>query len=269
MSQPRPTRARLFALACAALLASCRGEGSREPVAGLYAISGGGQVSYGDPAVVRAAKPGTMLRGDATISVDKGPAVLEGLNGAMVALGSGRHRLSSLKALSMPAGNEASRLALVITDRAQEKQVGLLLTRSRYEPAESGKALPKAEEDKETQKALGFFFTPGGSGGGGQEPQRVGPPPTPGRYMHALKRPLVGGDGRRRLMKAQGAVVVELQDNATAIAGDLPLPLDLTEVRRILVAEGSAVLKLPSGEVRLEAGQVAEIAELSDAPAGP
>jgi hypothetical protein len=55
-------------------------------------------------------------------------------------------------------------------------------------------------------------------------------------------------------------VVVEWRDQATLFAEELKLPLDLSDVARVVVVDGTAQLSLPGGKVEIGSGQEAAIA---------
>ncbi len=246
-------------LAAALLAISCKKEMTGRPVAGLFALKGSGQVHRGE-AWRRTAKPGMTLTDEVTVALsDNSRAVLEGLNGMLVLLDEGNHALGGIKELSVKPIEK--RRVFLVTDKAERREVGPLLTTARYEPIQSGQGLP--QQDNDTAKGMAYFFTPGGTGGQGNErPGHAAPPPPwvlDKRYVHALRRPLAEGDGRRKLVVAKGDVVVEFQDRATAFVSELSLPLDLSEVARVVVLDGTAKLELPGGELELDDGEEAEL----------
>ncbi len=250
----------LAALLAALALAGCGRKPSKAPAAGLYALIGGGKVTREVPALLRTPRPGMTLSFDMVLELD-GEAVLEGLNGTYVVLGSGRHSVNALSALHLQA--PPTRRALWVTDAAEERDIGTLVEPSRYEPLESGKPLKDPAHDSFADNAA-FLFLPQGSA----QPDAPGPPqgsapPWTGApaFIRPLRRALPPGDGLRTLAKASGAVVVEFEDRATALASELKLPLDLAGVRRIVVVRGSARIALPGGKLAdLEEGQIAEVA---------
>ncbi|MGI5862054.1 MAG: hypothetical protein ACOX6T_08345 [Myxococcales bacterium] len=249
----------VFVLAAALLAVACKKEETGRPVAGLFALKGSGQVRRGE-AWRRSARPGMTLTDDARLALaDNSRAVLEGLNGMLVVLGEGEHAMSRVKALSVKPAEKRS--VYRVTDKAERREVGPLLTTARYEPVESGKGLPT--QDNDTAKGMAYFFTPGGTGAQGSErPAHAAPPPPwvlDKRYVHALRRPLAEGDGKRKLVVAKGDVVVEFQDRATAFATELTLPLDLSDVARVVVLDGTAKLELPGGQLELDDGEEAEL----------
>lgn len=242
-------------------LSSCSRKPSKAPAAGLYALRGGGKVTRDVAGFVRSPRPGMTLSFDMVLELE-GEAVLEGVNGTFVALGSGRHRIASLNALYLQA--PARRRVLSIADAAEEREVGTLVEASRYEPLESGKPLENPGEDSFASN-VAFLFLPqgGGQAEDAERPQGVPPWSGPPAFIRPLRRPLAPGDGLRMLVQAAGAVVVEFEDRATALTSALELPLDLAGVRRIVVAVGSARIALPGGKVAdLAEGQVAEVAPL-------
>jgi hypothetical protein len=257
----RPALALALIAAAAAASPGCSRKASKEPAAGIYALRGGGKVTRESPPLLRSPRPGMTLAFDMVLELEQ-KAVLEGLNGAFVALDSGRHRVASINALRLPA--QPSRRVVWVADAAEEREVGALIPAVRYEPLESGKALKDPQQDGFADNAA-FLFLPQGSKPREPDHPSGAPPPWMGApsFIRSLRRPLVEGDGQRALTSAEGEVVVEFEDRATALAEELKLPLDLVGVRRIVVARGRARLSLPGGKsAALGEGQVAEIAPL-------
>jgi hypothetical protein len=184
-------------------------------------------------------------------------AVLEGLNGVLVPLEDGAHPLGRISRLAVAASEK--RRVHWVTDKAVPREVGALMTRARYERLQSGQPLP--EGDTKMAESMAYFFTPGGNPTD-EKPAHAAPPPPwvmDKSYVHGLSRPLEPGDQSRTLVAAAGFVVVELQDRATVFAERLKLPLDLHDVARVVVIDGSAKLLLPGGKLELDDGEEAEL----------
>jgi len=259
---------RLAAAACLVVLLSCT-RPAPQAVAGIYAVKGVGTLTRGEKkkAVVRRAQAGKTLSTDMTLELEKGGAVLESWDGSFVYLPQGKHVVRTLQLA--PARDDASRRVQIVTDKVAIKDIPTPVVQPRYEPPESTKPLSNPE-DEELKSDVAYFFTPHHSSdeaaGEVEDPTPKGPPAPwmlKDRYVHPLRRPVKPGDSGRMLVEAKGAVVVEFADQATAFADSLKLPLDLSEVKRVVVADGSARLVLPSGQkVDLKTGDVAEIAPL-------
>lgn len=263
----RATARLLLPLAAACLGgAACEKPGPAVPVAGIFAAQGEATVTWGPKRrpTARRARPGMLLMSDMTLDSEKG-VVLEAFDGTFVWLPGGEHAASKLK-LPLGAAEGASLQVLAVGAQAVRKSVPPPAVAGRYEPP-SGKPVDLSES-AEFRSDLAFFFTPRSEGSEDAEAPARSPPASPwqmkDKYVHALRRPLKAGDGARLLSAASGAVVVEFQDNATALASTLKLPIDLLDVRRVVVAKGSATLALPGGkQVELRDGEVAEIAPLN------
>ncbi len=254
----------LLALAATVALGACEKPRPVTPVAGIYAVQGEAKVAWGPKKkkTVRQARPGMLLLSNMTLSSDKG-VVLEAFDGSFVLLPKGERAAGRLKL--PPGASEGSlRPIVVVTAEATRKNVPPPLVASRYEqpparPQEVG-------EDAEFKSDMAFFFTRRSD----EEQPAVevprGPPEPPWarkeKFIHALRRPLKQGDGARTLTEARGAVVVEFLDKATAFADTLPLPVDLADVARVVVVDGSATLSLKGRAVPLKAGDIAEIQPL-------
>lgn len=252
------------ALAVAALvagLAACEKPAPVTQVAGVYAVRGEATVSWGPKKkpTVRRARPGMLLMSDMLLESDRG-VVLEAFDGSFVYVPKGGRTAKSLK-LPTGAAEGSMRPIVVVTTEAKPKSVPPPLVASRYEPPPA----PPQEvgENAELKSDFAFFFTPKPD-----EPEPVvevakGPPEPPWarkeKFIHPLHRPLKAGDGARMLTQAKGAVVVEFADKATAFADTLKLPVDLADVTRVVVVEGSATLSLGGKAVALEDGAIAEI----------
>lgn len=232
------------------------------PLAGVYAVHGEALLEWPGRAERRlTARVGLTVTDELSLRVEKGTVVLEGINGAFVALGPGRHPLREVRALA--ARSQERRRALVVQERAEERDLPALITQSRYEPPPTGRPLPL--DDDGTAGNLAYFFAP--EGRPEQHPDRPtgAPPPwlVAERYLRALGRPVVAGDSGRALARAKGAVVVEFDDSSTSLASALALPLDLAGVRRVVVVDGTATLALAGGvSVELRSGDVAEVEPL-------
>jgi hypothetical protein len=247
-------------VALAVALAGCGKKATKGPAAGLYAVRGGGKVTREFPSFLRSPRPGMTLSFDMVLELEQ-EAVLEGLNGAYVALGDGRHKVASLNALYLPP--QVTRRVIWLSDVAQERDIGSLVEASRYEPLESGKPLKTPQADSFADNAA-FLFMPQGKPA---EPERPtgAPPPWMGApgFIRPLHRPLADGDGMRALASADGAVVVEFEDRATALTSELKLPLDLVGVKRVVVVRGRARFLLPDRKTaEARDGQVVEVAPL-------
>lgn len=243
------------ALVLTALLFGCAKKVPPEPVAGIFALQGSGTVLRGKD-WRRSAQAGLTLAGDMSLELGRGSrAVIEGFNGFLIPLDDGKHGLASLRELAL--GVAEKRRVFWVTDKAEEREVAALISPTRYEPLQSGRKLPKPDQDS-VAAGMAFFFTPSDEG---EEPGRQAPPWIASRdYVRPLRRPLVPGDGARRLVAAEGFVVVEFEDHATAFAEELKLPLDLADVLRVVVIEGEAKLALPGGKtLELDDGEEAEL----------
>jgi hypothetical protein len=151
-----------------------------------------------------------------------------------------------------------------ITDKAAPKSLPAPVVQLRYQPVESDRPLRDPEEE-ELHGDMAYFFTPHSHDEGAVEDPTPKTPPAPWMvkdpFVHPLRRPLKPGESGRTLAEARGAVVVEFTDQATAFAETLELPLDLADVKRVVVAEGSARIGLPGGgQVQLKSGDIAELA---------
>ncbi|HEY3447562.1 MAG TPA: hypothetical protein VGK67_14505 [Myxococcales bacterium] len=259
------TRTVLLLALAALALPGCEKPTPVTPVAGIYAVHGEASVSWGlqKKPTVRRALPGMLLLSNMLLESDKG-VVLEAFDGSFVWLPKGERAASKLKL--PPGASEGSlRPIVVITAEATRKDVPPPLVASRYEqppakPQEVG-------ENAELKGDFAFFFSPKSDDAQPVEEVPKGPPEPPWarkeKFIHALHRPLKAGDGARRLTEAKGAVVVEFLDKATAFADTLKLPVDLSDVKRVVVVDGSASLALPGGKtVPLDAGDIAEIQPL-------
>ncbi|MGC4113537.1 MAG: hypothetical protein QM765_02500 [Myxococcales bacterium] len=233
------------------------------PVAGVYAVRAEASVTWGrkKKPTTRQAKPGMLLLSNMLLESDAG-VVLEAFDGAFVYLPKGDHAAGKLR---LPAGaTEGSlRPIVVITNEATRKDVPPPLVASRYEQPPA-KPQPVGE-NAELQSDMAYFFTPKSDDAPAQEISK-GPPEPPWarkeKFIHALKRPLKTGDGARLLTEAKGAVVVEFLDKATAFADTLKLPVDLSDVKRVVVVDGEAALSVGGKALPLKAGEIAEIQPL-------
>jgi hypothetical protein len=268
---PVPRSPASIAALAALLAAGCAKppSGPGEPVAGIYAVRGAGALLRGSAKkpLVRRARAGMLLTTAMTLDTDRG-AVLEAFDGSFVFVPAGKHTARSLGLEAAPA-EPGKRHVVRVKDRAERKVVPAPAVVVRYEPLESGKPL-KDEESAQFQNDMAYFFLPHGEKE--PDPHEQKPPAPPPwmqgeAYVHPLRRPLRPGDGARALTSCKGVVVVEFADRATAFADALPLPLDLADVSRVVVADGSAKLSLPEGSVEVKAGEVAEILPLEEEPA--
>ncbi|MBI5547269.1 MAG: hypothetical protein HY901_25590 [Deltaproteobacteria bacterium] len=265
-----PTRAlcpAMLAVAFWAAVGCSRSAGPGEPIAGVYATKGTAVTVRGDPnaPVVRRAQAGVTLLSDMTLEVEKGGVVVESFDGSFLWFPSGKHLLRRLKPLSAPTEGTTRRIVW-ITDKAVPRELPTPVVAARSEPAQSGKPL-KDPAEEQFGSDFAFFFFPHDYESEEEAPGPKAPAPPPwmngNPLVHPLRRPLKMGDGARSLVKADGAVVVELTDLSTAFADSLKLPLDLSEVRRVVVAQGSARIQLANGQgVELKAGEIAELGPL-------
>jgi hypothetical protein len=249
---------------------SCTRPAPPQPVAGIYAVKSAGTYTRGEKkkAVSRRAQAGKTLSTDLTLELEKGGAVLESFDGSFVYVPAGKHPVREL-GLRPAAAEGATRRVQIVTDKVASKDLPMPVVQPRYEPPESRKPFQNPE-DEELQADVAFFFTPHHSddeGAGEVEDPTPKVPPAPwmvkDKYIHPLRRPVKEGDSGRVLVEAKGAVVVEFADQATSYADSLKLPLDLSDVKRIVVADGSARLVLPSGQkLDLKTGEIAEIGPL-------
>ncbi len=250
--------ARVVVFAALVALAGCKKAGPPEPVGGIYAVSGHATVTVeGRKDYKRTAKPGMTVMQNMRIAVAEGVVVIEANDGRLFALGRGPHEIAELKELKRAPA--LKRRVFAVGEKAEEQERALPTVAMRYEPYDSGK-LAKETEDGNNFK---YFFAPG-NGGPEELPEPAAPPPwmRNEKYIRAFSRMLPPGDGRRKLTEVDGVVVVEFRDRSTAVASTLQLPLDLGEVERIAVVDGSATLELPGGEFELEEGRVAELLPL-------
>ena len=251
-------------------IASCTRPAPPQPVAGIYAVKGAGTLTRGEKkkAVSRRAQAGKTLTTDMTLELEKGGAVLESFDGTFVFVPSGKHLVRTLK-LSPAAAEGATRAVVLVTDQVAKKEVPAPVVQPRYEPPESLKPLTNPE-DEELKSDMAYFFTPHHSddeAAGEVDDPTPKNPPAPwmlkDRYVHPLKRPVKAGESGRALVEAKGAVVVEFTDQATSFTDALKLPLDLADVKRVVVADGSARIGLPNGhKLDLKTGEIAEIGPL-------
>lgn len=254
----------LLPLLLAALLPGCTRAAPPEPVAGVYAIQGVGRTLRGSgrKPTVRRAQAGVTLTTDMTLELEKGGAVLEAFDGSFLWLPKGRHGVKALR-LARAAPDGATRPVVLVGEQAVRKEVPIPLVEPRYEPPESAPKM-RDSEDRQMAEDMAFFFTPRGDDEQVEDPAPAAPPApwmVKDRYVRPLRRPLKAGESGRALVAAKGAVVVEFSDGATCFADALKLPLDLFDVRRVVVADGSARLTLRDGtRVDLASGGVAEIA---------
>jgi hypothetical protein len=236
-------------------------------VAGIYAASGAATISWGDEKkpTVRRAKPGVVLSEAMSLEVEKGGVALELYEGtSFMWLPAGRYQIKKLKLGAYPADG-AKRPLLLVGQAAVRKEIPAPVVAVRYEPPQTGRNL-KSEEEERFGSDVSWFFTPH-RGEAAEEPEPAKAPTPPpwmlkDKYVHALHRPLKATDDPRMLQSATGVVVVEFLDQATAMSEALKLPLDLGDVRQIVVVDGSAKLSLPSGAVELKSGDIAEITSL-------
>lgn len=234
------------------------------PAAGIYAVAGQASVSWGlkKKPTVRRAQAGSLLMSNMTLECEEG-VVLEAFDGTFVYLPPGKHSASKLK-LPVGAPEGALRPIVVVAAEATRKDVPPPIVMVRYEPPPAKPV--EVGEDSEFKGDFAFFFTP--KKDEEEQPEEPRPPPESpwkmkDKYVHALHRPVKAGNGARTLAAADGAVVVEFQDKATAFASTLKLPVDLSDVKRVVVVDGSAKLTLPGGKaVDLKAGEIAEIEPL-------
>ena len=243
------------------VLAGCEKPQPVTPMAGIYAVRGEASVTWGrkKKPTVRQAKPGMLLLSNMLLESDQG-VVLEAFDGSFVYLPKGERAAGKLK-LSPGASEVSLRPIVVFTTEATRKDVPPPLVAARYEqppakPQEVG-------ENAELKNDMAYFFTPKSDEPLPAEEQVKGPPEPPWarkeKFVHALRRPVKAGDGARTLTEAKGAVVVEFLDKATAFADTLKLPVDLSDVKRVVVVDGSATLLLGGKPVPLRAGDIAEI----------
>ena len=268
MNRAAPSRLPLAALLGVAAACLCAGSCDKPvpvtPAAGIYAVNGQATLSWGlkKKPTERRAQPGALLMSNMTVEVEKG-VVLEAFDGTFVWLPSGKHKVSALK-LPVGAPEGAVRPIVVVAAEATRKDIPPPVVMVRYEPAPA-KAI-EVGTDADLKADMSFFFTPHKDPS--ELPEEPRPPPESpwkmkDKYVHALHRPVKVGDGVRTLAAADGAVVVEFLDKATAFASTLKLPIDLFDVKRVVVVEGSAKLTLPAGKtLELKSGDIAEIEPL-------
>lgn len=249
------------------LCGACSRPAPPVPVAGVYAVKTPGSLARGSKKKpsLRRAQPGVTVLSDARIEAAEGGLVLEVFDTSFVYVPAGVHEVKALHLRPVPPDG-AVRKVQWITDQATAKEIPAPMVTPRYEAPQSLKPL-KSEEDKEFESDVAYFFLPKGETPENEDPTPKGPPAPwmmKDPYVHALKRPLKSGDGARQLTGAKGVVVVEFADQATAFAATLKLPLDLADVRRIVVLDGgSATVTLPSGKtVKLGEGDIGEIGPL-------
>lgn len=253
------------------LCASCsRAEAPPRLLAGVFAVEGTVRIESAlDREFQRTARAGMGLFSDQILTVEKGGrVVLESAGTRFVALGSGRHRLASLRALNAAPG-DVRLIQRIDAAGVEAREVGPLLVAVRYEPLRSAPApepaLGGALEDSEMRAGMAFFFLPKSMQGQAPPPPDIPPWKAREHRVRQLSRPIeVTGDGRQ-LVRAKGLVAVEFRDHATAFADRLSLPLDLGAVERIVAVQGEVTLALPSGERRFKSGSELLIAHADGA----
>lgn len=265
----------LLAAMLSAILGSACSRNDRPPlpIAGIFAAEGNIQItSRLNKEFQNKADPGLAVCTDQILEIPRGgSAALETGTSEFLLLGPGTWPMDRLNRIN-PESKTGKRSAIAFDGGAfVRRDFRPLIMNVRYEIlwtplAQAVRSISEKifEGDNEAMQAAAYFFSPSGDNPSGNQqnavPGQMSPWEARAYRVHRLARPIPSSQADDVLASAEGNVVVEFKDHATAFTARLVLPLPLEKIERVVVFEGGrAVVRSGKSVQKLEQGDVLEV----------